>query len=85
MVKIMDICHILYGQDCGMVRNMEYRRMVRIMDALYGLDSGCMGRDREDRVRWSPAVCSRDCCRALLQQASKADEETIADVGESVF
>ena len=35
--------------------------------------------------RRSPAVCSRHRCWSLLHQASKADEETVADVRETVL
>ena len=74
---------------------MEYVCMFRIMDIWsgtwtyvqeYGSPSGCIVRkEREYRLRWSPAVCSWDCCWALLHQTSKADEETVANVGEAVL
>ena len=42
---------------------------------------------RWGQARWrrSPAVCSRHRCWPLLHQAAKADEETVADVGETVL
>ena len=81
MVRNMDIWPGLwsgiwtYGEDFG----QEYGHMVRELGKDGRLWWG------QARQRWSPAVCSRHRCWPLLHQTAKADEETVADVGETVL